>query len=189
MPPSTLSSTDPATAAKIQQLLQDPVAGPKLMAILNGQQTGVMGGLGNAASAISKQQTPSGQIGAGIGAGLGMGLQQLLKKKAPGAQNGGPGGGNVMGGESMQRAQAGPPDEAAGDLNIPTDDELPGFAHGGAARPKKKSKPPEKKRAGGSIKPRKAAAVPPSHGPGYAKGGQVRGRGIAQRGTQFRGIY
>ena len=84
--------TDPQTLAKLQQLLNDPVMGPKLLAMINqpGQQqpmtsSGVAGDLSNVGSMMSKQQTPSGQIGSGIGGAIGMGVQALrrgaMKKK------------------------------------------------------------------------------------------------------------
>jgi hypothetical protein len=216
------ASTDPQTQQtldKIEQLLKDPIAGPKLMAIVNSPNTGVASNFSNIASAVGKQQTPSGQLGAGIGGALGMGLQALLKKKSPsditmaGRDPSGPGvesrinAGNAP---SDTTDYSTPPDTTTdySDEDMPIDD----FAKGGAVlarRPvisttiviakKKPEKKPEKKRAGGKIQARKPAALPPRRGPAngetpapFAKGGHVqspRGSGCAERGKQFRGIY
>lgn len=217
-PSPSSSTTDPQTLARLEQLLKDPVAGPKLMAILNQPNTGM---LGNVASAVSKQQTPSGQVGAGLGAAIGTGLQSLLKKPTPpsGMAGRNP---NSPGVDSAVRASSGPGDGSDDD---DYDDEMtPEFAKGGEVKggepkhgvhpvvsiiiaaakepekgePEKKDKS-EKKRAGGSIKARKPKAIPPKHGPTphgpptpFAKGGRVqapRGAGCAERGKQFRGIF
>lgn len=202
MPPSSSSSStaDPQTQAtldKIATLLKDPVAGPKLMAIVNSPNTGMAANLANVANIASKQSTPSGQIGAGIGGLAGMGLQALLKKPAAQTQQtGGPGGPNIPGVESQQRAQAGPQDGLTDYSN--EDTPLDDYAKGGAVltrrpvlsttiviAPKPKKKPQAKKRA----EPKAHKPEPPTP---FAKGGHVqspRGAGCAERGKQFRGIY
>jgi len=124
-------SADSQTIAKIEQLLKDPIAGPKLMAIVNNEQNpGVASNLANIASAVSKQSTPSGQLGAGIGGALGMGLSSLLRKKPASSQTGGPGGPNIPGVESLGRV--GPDGYGSGDDNsisggyYPGDDDISG---------------------------------------------------------------
>jgi hypothetical protein len=89
------------------------------------------------------------------------------------------------------------------------DDDDDGFAKGGrvkkGAKPPKhaipaiaiiighkgpgEDKPPLKKSFGGAKRPLKPEALPPKHGPGYAKGGRVRGCGVESRGNDFKGIY
>jgi len=212
MPPPidpTTSPTDAATLAKIQQLLKDPIAGPKLMAIVNQPNTGMASGLGNIASAVSKQTSPSGQLGAGLGGAIGMGLQQLLKKK-PGPTMSTD---QILSLPATSRIGGGDYSPTLGDVDDFSNEMTPiNAARGGkidAKRPilsttiviAKKPKKPEKKRTGGGIKARRPNAIPPKHGPGngdsepaapFAKGGRVqtpRGSGCAERGKQFRGIY
>ena len=113
MPPSE-TDIDPELLRKLEIMLKDPVEGPKLKAMLNdttggtGQPLSLLGALGQAGSAASKQQTPSSQLGSGIGTLAGLGLGALFKKKKPDVTMAGrdP---NSPGPESSAAAEAGPP--------------------------------------------------------------------------------
>ena len=207
MPPNQV---DPETQRKFEIMLADPIEGPKLKAMLNdttggtGQPLSLLGALGKTGTAVSKQQTPSGQLGAGLGTIAGLGLGALLKKKpsiAPPEDYAQPA---IPPSEDYAQPAIDAPDQ-------PEEDRRGGvigkkkrkFAAGGdvaeeaPAPPAKrgvltrrpvisttiviKPKKAEKKKAGGRIKPRKPAAVPPLHGPGnggpptpFAKGGRVQ---------------
>ena len=134
-------------------MLKDPIAGPRLKAMLDdttggtGQPLSIMGALGQVGSAVSQQKTPSGQLGAGLGSLAGMGLGALLKKKRPAGPMAGRNP-NIPGQQSVEDAT--PPAEepngaysgpgaASMPKDIPSDDdELPGYRHGGGVRRKPK---------------------------------------------------
>lgn len=65
---------------RLQQLLNDPIAGPQIMKLLNNPNTSVASQIGAIGNAVGKQTTTSGQIGAGVGTLAGMGLKKLLNK-------------------------------------------------------------------------------------------------------------
>lgn len=138
-------------------MIKDPIAGPKLKAMLDdttggtGQPLSLLGTLGQVGSAVSQQKTPSGQLGAGLGTLAATGLGALLKKKPSadpmaGRDPSGPGA------ASRQAADAGPLPGAADD----DEEELPGYRRGGIKRKKKFA-------AGGDVA-EEAPALPAKRG-------------------------
>lgn len=105
-PASTLS---PQTIQQLEVLMNDPIQGPKIRAMLHGQSG--LGTLGSVSKAISGQTTPSGQVGAGLGAGIGLGLKALLNKNRSADPMAGRNP-SIPGGESAARAAIGPPDDS-----------------------------------------------------------------------------
>lgn len=171
---SSTSTLSPQTIQQLEVLMNDPIQGPKIKAMLQGQSG--LGTLGSVSKAISGQTTPSGQAGAGIGAGIGLGIKALLNKNKNQYPNNdvtmqgrNP---NSPGGESAARTVLGPPDDSldgggAADLSVD-----PSLAHGGKVHVYAKG---GKVQIFNSTKPAPGnlATHPHKSGRRFAKGGEA----------------